>query len=340
MCGKENFIMLDECKIYDFDNESKVNRFYGGASGNKAAVKIGDDFYIIKYPQNITDMNMKFPTSYGNNAVSEFIGSHFYQYMGIPVHETYLGKSRDKLVVACKDFCRDGKVLFEFNKCINSFFPDSKEKIAETPVSSGSNSTNLKHCQEVINELDAFEPIRSEVKERFWDMFVLDAVIANPDRNNGNWGILIDTAHNDSISLAPVYDNGNSLNSKWNEEKMKLILNSTEQVQLSELGRTPSVYTIENGTEEKRINPFKFMAKTDEEELQNAIVRLMPRFSTAKKRTEELILSIPVLSQIQKDFYILSFNMRIERILLPIYGKIIEAKKAHEYNPSRSRRDR
>ncbi|MFR5091059.1 MAG: hypothetical protein ACLTDR_02660 [Adlercreutzia equolifaciens] len=28
------------------------------------------------------------------------------------------------------------------------------------------------------------------VRERFWDMFVVDAFIKNPDRNNGNWGAL------------------------------------------------------------------------------------------------------------------------------------------------------
>ena len=32
------------------------------------------------------------------------------------------------------------------------------------------------------------------VTERFWDMFVVDAFIKNPNRNNGNWGLLLDLA--------------------------------------------------------------------------------------------------------------------------------------------------
>ena len=30
-----------------------------------------------------------------------------------------------------------------------------------------------------------------EIKEKFWDMFVIDSLIGNTDRHNGNWGFLL-----------------------------------------------------------------------------------------------------------------------------------------------------
>ncbi len=47
----------------------------------------------------------------------------------------------------------------------------------------------------------------SGVIERFWDMFIIDALIGNTDRNNSNWGIVL--RKDGSKELAPVYDNGN-----------------------------------------------------------------------------------------------------------------------------------
>lgn len=30
-----------------------------------------------------------------------------------------------------------------------------------------------------------------EVKEKFWDMFIIDVFIGNTNRHNGNWGFLL-----------------------------------------------------------------------------------------------------------------------------------------------------
>ena len=44
-----------------------------------------------------------------------------------------------------------------------------------------------------------------ELENWFWDMFIVDALIGNWDRHNGNWGFLYDTVQ-DEMKLAPVYD--------------------------------------------------------------------------------------------------------------------------------------
>ena len=51
----------------------------------------------------------------------------------------------------------------------------------------------------------------TEVKEKFWDMFVVDSLIGNTDRHNGNWGFLLNKK-NGEISFASIYDCGSCLN--------------------------------------------------------------------------------------------------------------------------------
>ena len=50
-----------------------------------------------------------------------------------------------------------------------------------------------------------------EMLERhFWDVFVVDALLGNFDRHNGNWGFLFDEITGES-SIVPIYDCGNCL---------------------------------------------------------------------------------------------------------------------------------
>ncbi len=60
-----------------------------------------------------------------------------------------------------------------------------------------------------------------ETKKKFWDMFIIDALIGNTDRHNGNWGFLVNTEMNE-IKFSPIYDCGSCLNQCL---KMKNLLN-------------------------------------------------------------------------------------------------------------------
>lgn len=57
--------------------------------------------------------------------------------------------------------------------------------------------------------LDFFQGIGGG--DAFRRMFVLDAVILNPDRHYGNFGALFDTSTMDLLGMAPVYDNNRAL---------------------------------------------------------------------------------------------------------------------------------
>ena len=62
---------------------------------------------------------------------------------------------------------------------------------------------------------------------RYWEMFIVDALLGNFDRHGGNWGFI---KCNDMYRLAPVFDNGSCLYPKMiDERKMLLVMQSEEE---------------------------------------------------------------------------------------------------------------
>ena len=61
------------------------------------------------------------------------------------------------------------------------------------------------------------------LSDRFWDMFVVDALIGNCNRHNGDWGFLYDSA-TDKMTLAPVFDCGSCLFPQLDEEAIHEML--------------------------------------------------------------------------------------------------------------------
>ncbi len=73
-----------------------------------------------------------------------------------------------------------------------------------------------------------------EVKEKFWDMFIIDVFIGNPNRHNGNWGFLLNQNSEKAI-FSPIYDCGSfitplledeEINKMNDSEKKNIVLNN------------------------------------------------------------------------------------------------------------------
>ena len=62
-----------------------------------------------------------------------------------------------------------------------------------------------------------------KLKERFWDMFIIDALINNNDRNEGNWGLVLNKNTGD-LRITPVYDNGAAFYNKMDKDKCNSLL--------------------------------------------------------------------------------------------------------------------
>lgn len=77
--------------IYDIDKcPLAKGLYYGGHAGRKKAILIENEPWLVKYPQNTRNLDTV-DVSYTTSPLSEYIGSHIYELLGIPVHQTILG---------------------------------------------------------------------------------------------------------------------------------------------------------------------------------------------------------------------------------------------------------
>src|SRR5699024_7655384 len=123
-----------------------------------------------------------------------------------------------------------------------------------------------------LEEQGALDP--QQLKDRFWDMFIVDALIGNWDRHNGNWGFLYDS-RTDEISLAPVYDCGSCLFPQADEEIMKRTLEDPAELELRIFER-PLSGIKENG---QKIQYFKFISSLKNPDCNKALKRIVPRIN-------------------------------------------------------------
>lgn len=254
--------------ILDLRSSPKSGLFYSGNDCCKEGVLIDGEPWIAKYPRTTRDLKGKHLPSYTSSPVSEYIGSHVYASLGIPTQVTELGYRCGKVVCACKDFTYPGMRLFEFKEIKNAL-SDEDEGFSVAP--SDGESVYLNDVLTAIETSDLLKDIPG-VKERFWDMFVVDAFLKNPDRNNGNWGVLMTAPL--QYELAPVYDLGSSLFSKRSASLAEKRLEVMDNVEQDAFGTNISCYKLalpEGGSE--AIHPFSYMKLTHNPDLSAAIKR-------------------------------------------------------------------
>lgn len=88
-----------------FSQYEQNQRMYGGTAGRKMGIVYEGKNYILKFPGNLKEQQMKnIQLSYSNSPVCEYIGSQIYRLLGFSVHDTVLGFRNGKTVVACGDF--------------------------------------------------------------------------------------------------------------------------------------------------------------------------------------------------------------------------------------------
>lgn len=312
-------------KIYNFDSLAHSGISYGGHAGSKKGVIIDNEKWFLKYPKSTRSMDVQ-NLSYATTPLSEYIGSHIYKSIGIDVHDTRLGISNGKLVVACKDFLNSSEVIFDYNAIKNEYDENVEEAIEDLRSSSIDSNNDIEEVFVIMDKNPYFKSI-PELSQRFWDMFVIDAFISNNDRNEGNWGLILDR-ETKKIRIAPVFDNGASFYNKSDSERLNSIYIDDFKFRQSAYESVISVYK-KNG---KPINPLKFIEKMDNTFCNEAILRIVPKIDFNK--IEDIFNEIPekvneflVLSDIQRLFYLKSLKYKYKNVLLPVYNKLINKDK-------------
>ena len=288
-------------KMNNFNNLERSWRAYGGLACRKDGVLYQGVPYLMKYPANLKSRDLKgVNLSYANDTVNEYLGSHIFSALGMESQETFLGIASDKIVVLCKDFAVDGE-LIEFNKIKTTSSRDLPDP--EDGDSTDGKGSNVKNTLMVIRNSRFFEGLPAE--EFFWKMFVIDFLIDNSDRNNGNWGVL---RKGNVRTMAPIYDCGNCLESKWDDSKCEKAMQQTDLLEDVVWRRKVSFFTDDSG---KRINPLRLIQS---EEFPICTMVLQDILSKDYGAVFELINSCEYLSEIKKEFYCSTFELRWKKL--------------------------
>ena len=271
-----------------------MNRAYNGANGKKIAVSYKDEVWILKFPNDVRERPNE--QSYSNSCFSEHIGCTIYRLLGIPVQETLLGtfvNGRTKVVCACKDFTKPGLRLFDFCSIKNTVLESG----------SGGTGTELNDVLEAIDQqqfMDSFV-----VRRRFWQMFVVDALLGNFDRHNGNWGFLVDE-NTGMTELAPVFDCGSCLLPQADETIMTRCLENEDELNARIYSFPSSMLKIEG----KKINYLEFLTNCRDEQLLAILRELRPAIQALD--FDRVIAETPYMTDLQRRFLTRYLNARRE----------------------------
>lgn len=276
----------------------ELNNYKG--SEKKKTLVYKNKKYLVKFPDPIREKNKNI--SYINNAFSEYVGSNIFGLVGFKTQNTILGKyvynGKEKIVCACEDFTDNDNILYEFESLALSTNPDKKI------------GTELKDILEVVEECKMIDSIAT--KEKIWDMFIIDTIIGNTDRHNGNWGFLLNNKTKE-IKFAPIYDCGSCLNPMLEDIEIEK-LNATE---LKNLAINCYSCIKENG---KKINYITYIKSKKNAYCNKAICRIFDKIDIYE--INKFIDEIPYMSNIRKEFYKNIIKLRYD-IIKEVYDNLI-----------------
>lgn len=247
-------------ELENFDLLETSGISYGGHGGSKKGVILNKERWFLKF---------------SNFPLSEYLASHIYESIEIETHKTKLGIVNGLLVVACKDFLNANEIIIDYSMIKNDY-----NEIIEKEIESLSSSYSLEEIFIVMRENRYFK-IVSELRTRFWDMFVIDTFIGINDRNKNDWGLVLNRDTSE-LRVVPVFDNDKAF-----------------------LYEMDSIYKFDN----KPINPLKYIEGMSNDDCNKAILRIVPRIDMEKiKKIFDMVPceynGFPILSNIQRDYYL------------------------------------
>lgn len=280
----------------DYSKYPDGNRYYSGAE-RKKSVLINGKPYIVKFQKNSRE-GLRY------NHVSEFLGSHIFSLLGIETQETFLGKYKEEDVVVIQDFLGEDEVFVPFNGVAESSLEQDKEKY----------QYDYEDIIEMFQDNIKFTNVEQTI-DLFWDMFIVDAFIANFDRHGSNWGFI---KKDNKYKLSPVFDNGSSLFPQLNtDEKIEKFLENQDEIN-KRIYKFPTSQVMYMG---KKSSYYEIISSLAFEECNHALMRIVERIDFDK--IDKLIDSIENISEKRKEFYKIILKQRYEKILLESYNQLL-----------------
>ena len=289
--------------MIDLTTAKELPNGYDGSEAKKTLL-FNDKIYMVKFPNHVRNSKIS-KLDYINNQISEDIGCKIFKSIGIETQNTFLATytertGKNKIVVACEDFCIPNRLALKEFKSLALAVTDGN---INSP-------TSIEFINEVLQKSDFIEN-KKEFFEKFWDMFVVDALIGNKDRHLGNFGLIVGEK---GLSFSPIYDCGSSLSPLMSDEEMTQTLNQEGNFLSSEYN-IPSVFKYK----EKRIF-YHEIFKNPPKELANAIFRIVPKIDMEKINT--IIQNVEGVSNTRKEYLAKSVELRYNKIHKTAYTEL------------------
>lgn len=295
-------------ELVDFSKAKEIYQKYGGA-GKKKTLILNNIQYLVKFQNPVRKKGKNIQVSYVNSVYSEYIGSKIFNSLDIPTQEVILGKYDDRIVCACKDF------MIEKNKLANKDIGEIKliefEEWSKAHELDNTLTTDIKSIQQSLENVFKNIPENKNIetiKEKFWEMFIVDFFIGNTDRHNNNWGFVyyesqLDTSYV-NLTFAPIFDCGSALTPILTDEQMEAILK--DKGELSNYVKNAYSAIME---ENKKIHSYEYIKSYKNEYCNNALMKLFPKINM--ENISCIINEMP-MSDTRKRFYITILQNRYE----------------------------
>jgi hypothetical protein len=271
------------------------NKLYSGAE-RKIGITANNEDYIIKFRKK-TRFGIK------NNHISEYLGCRIIESFGLEVQKTYLGTYNGEEIVAIRDFVKEHQQFVTFNDVGESSIDQDRTRFTY----SYGDITEILYLN---NKLE--DP--NETVRKFWDLYILDALLGNFDRHGGNWGFI---KENNSYSLAPIFDNGSCLFPNLTDEtEMLRIINDPKETQMRVFTFPTSQILLNN----EKSSYYEVISSLAYPECNEALKRIYPRLDYNKIMS--IIENAKFISDIQKTFYQHIITNRFQLIIKDSYERL------------------
>jgi len=280
----------------ELNGYEKSDIHYGG-SEEKIGLVIDKRQYLVKF-QKETE------TGLVNNHICEYLGSSIIGIFGEKVQATVLATYNGRNVVACQDFKEDDEEFVPFNDVGDSSLERDRDVYQYT-------------YDDIIEMLEKNRKITnvSETIEKFWDLYLYDALLGNFDRHGSNWGFV---RKKGKYSMAPIFDNGSCLFPRiTTDEQCRNIISNEKELEK----RTFEFPTSQIKLGRKKSSYFEVISSLSFEECNNALKRVYKKINLEK--INKFIDTVDVISSTQKAFYKTIIRHRFNKIIEYSYKKLV-----------------
>lgn len=276
---------------------------YDGSEKKKTVILKDGQKYLLKLADPVRKKDACL--SYINNAYSEYIGCKIAKSIGLPVQDvllgeyTYIGHNGQTVTrpaCLCKDLRRPGEQMIKLETVALGF-----------DLYNNSSKITFESQNELFSKITEIDT--ETFKSFYAGQFILDALIGNTDRHNGNVSILV---NDESVRICPIYDCGSSLLSILNNNEV------TESNKQSIFLSICSVISDKNG----RINYTDFLTNKSNPDIDKALLRIIPKINLSQ--IDNIIDSTDGLSDERKEIYKDFLHTRYQKILVPALERIFD----------------